>query len=85
MDGAKTSTFRVETEINGRKFALYNHLPGFAHRRQPTEVASWEGRNKEVCLSESIKEDASFVIVKGDFNEWTDGVGLRLPVENDPR
>ena len=76
----RASAFRVETEINGRKFALYSlHLPGFAHhKRQPTEVASWEG-SKQRGLSERInKEDASFdVIVGGDFNEWTDGLVMR--------
>ncbi|MBT3568814.1 MAG: endonuclease/exonuclease/phosphatase family protein, partial [Opitutae bacterium] len=66
----RASAFRVETEINGRKFALYSlHLPGFAHhKRQPTQVASWEG-SKQRGLAERInKEDASFdVIVGGDF------------------
>ena len=76
----RASAFRVETEINGRKFALYSlHLPGFAHhKRQPTEVASWEG-SKQRGLAERInKEDAPFdVIVGGDFNEWTDGLVMR--------
>lgn len=76
----RASAFRVETEINGRKFALYSlHLPGFAHhKRQPTQVASWEG-SKQRGLAERInKEDASFeVIVGGDFNEWTDGLVMR--------
>jgi hypothetical protein len=77
---ARASAFRVETEINGRKFALYSlHLPGFAHhKRQPTQVGSWEG-SKQRGLAERInKEDASFdVIVGGDFNEWTDGLVMR--------
>jgi len=76
----RASVFRVETEINGRKFALYSlHLPGFAHhKRQPTQAASWEG-SKQRGLAERInKEDASFdVIVGGDFNEWTDGLVMR--------
>ena len=76
----RASAFRVETEINGRKFALYSlHLPGFAHhKRQPTQVASWEG-SKQRGLAERInKEDASFdVIVGGDFNEWTGGLVMR--------
>ena len=76
----RASAFRVETEINGRKFALYSlHLPGFGHhKRQPTQVASWEG-SKQRGLAEQInKEDASFdVIVGGDFNEWTDGLVMR--------
>ena len=76
----RASAFRVETEINGRKFALYSlHLPGFAHhKRQPTQVASWEG-SKQRGLAERInKEDASFdVIVGGDFNEWTEGLVMR--------
>ena len=76
----RASAFRVETEINGRKFALYSlHLPGFAHhKRQPTQVASWEG-SKQRGLAEQInKEDASFdVIVGGDFNEWTEGLVMK--------
>ncbi|MBT4225651.1 MAG: endonuclease/exonuclease/phosphatase family protein [Opitutae bacterium] len=76
----RASAFRVETEINGRKFVLYSlHLPGFAHhKRQPTQVASWEG-SKQRGLAERInKEDASFdVIVGGDFNEWTGGLVMR--------
>ena len=76
----RASAFRVETEINGRKFALYSlHLPGFAHhKRQPTQATSWEG-SKQRGLAERInKEDASFdVIVGGDFNEWTDGLVMR--------
>ena len=70
----------METEINGRKFALYSlHLPGFAHhKRQPTQATSWEG-SKQRGLAERInKEDASFdVIVGGDFNEWSDGLVMR--------
>ena len=76
----RASAFRVETEINGRKFALYSlHLPGFAHhKRQPTQAASWEGSKQRGLAERIIKEDASFdVIVGGDFNEWTDGLVMR--------
>ena len=76
----RASAFRVETEINGRKFALYSlHLPGFAHhKRQPTQVASWEGSKQRGLADRINKEDASFdVIVGGDFNEWTDGLVMR--------
>ena len=77
---ARASAFRVETEINGRKLALYSlHLPGFAHhKRQPTQVASWEGSKQRGLADRINKEDASFdVIVGGDFNEWTDGLVMR--------
>ena len=76
----RASAFRVETEINGRKFALYSlPLPGFAHhKRQPTQVASWEGAKQRGLAERINKEDASFdVIVGGDFNEWTDGLVMR--------
>jgi len=76
----RASAVRVETEIGGRKFALYSlHLPGYAHhksRRIPAD--GWEG-SKHKSLAEIINaEDASFdVIVGGDFNEWTDSVVMR--------
>jgi len=74
------SAVRVETEIAGRKFALYSlHLPGFAHHKtQPTSSDAWEG-SKHKSLAEHINaEDASYdVIVGGDFNEWTDSVVMR--------
>ncbi len=73
----RASAVRVETEIAGRKLALYSlHLPGYAHnKRQPTTADAWEG-SKHHSLAEHIKaEDASYdVIVGGDFNEWTDSV-----------
>ena len=74
---ARASAVRVETEIAGRKFALYSlHLPGYAHhKRQPTKVDAWEG-SKHRGLADDINAEASSydVIVGGDFNEWTDGV-----------
>ena len=76
----RASAFRVETEINGRKFALYSlHLPGFAHhKRQPTEVASWEGSKHKALADHIYAEKESYaVIVGGDFNEWTDGLVMR--------
>ena len=77
---ARASAVRVETEIAGRKFALYSlHLPGFAHnKKQPTSSAAWEG-SKHKNLAEHIKaEDPSFdVIVGGDFNEWTHSLVMR--------
>jgi len=76
----RANPVRVETEIAGRKFAIYSlHLPGYAHhRRQPTQAAAWEG-SKHRSLAEHIKaEDASYdIIVGGDFNEWTDGLVMR--------
>lgn len=76
----RASAVRVETEINGQKFALYSlHLPGFAHhRKQPTSPKAWEG-SKHKKLAEHIKaeDDSSVIIVGGDFNEWTDGLVMR--------
>jgi endonuclease/exonuclease/phosphatase family metal-dependent hydrolase len=76
----RASAVRVETEIGGRKFALYSlHLPGYAHHKsQPTSSDAWEG-SKHKNLAEHINaEDASYeVIVGGDFNEWTDSVVMR--------
>ena len=77
---ARASAFRVETEINGRKFALYSlHLPGFAHhKRQPTEFAAWEGSKQKALADHINAEKKSFdVIVGGDFNEWTDGLVMQ--------
>ena len=77
---ARASAFRVETEINGRKFALYSlHLPGFAHhKRQPTELAAWEGSKQKTLADHINAEKKSFdVIVGGDFNEWTDGLVMQ--------
>ena len=71
---------RAETEVAGRKFALYSlHLPGFAHhKQQPTSSKAWEG-SKHKALSDHIKaEDPSYdLIVGGDFNEWTGSVVMR--------
>ena len=76
----RASAFRVETEINGRKLALYSlHLPGFAHhKRQPTELSAWEG-SKQKALADYInaEKESYDVIVGGDFNEWTDGLVMR--------
>ena len=77
---ARASAFRVETEINGRKFALYSlHLPGFAHhKRQPTEFAAWEGSKHKALADHINAEKESYdVIVGGDFNEWTDGLVMQ--------
>ena len=77
---ARASAFRVETEINGRKLALYSlHLPGFAHhKRQPTELTAWEGTKQKALADHINAEKESFdVIVGGDFNEWTDGLVMR--------
>jgi endonuclease/exonuclease/phosphatase family metal-dependent hydrolase len=71
---------RAETEVAGRKIALYSlHLPGFAHhKQQPTSSKAWEG-SKHKALSDHIKaEDPSYdLIVGGDFNEWTGSVVMR--------
>ena len=77
---ARASAFRVETEINGRKFALYSlHLPGFAHhKRQPTELAAWEGSKHKALADHINAEKESYdVIVGGDFNEWTEGLVMQ--------
>ena len=76
----RASAVRAETEIEGRKFALYSlHLPGFAHhKRQPTELTAWEG-SKHKALADHInaEKESYAVIVGGDFNEWTDGLVMR--------
>jgi len=77
---ARASAVRVETEIAGRKFALYSlHLPGYAHhKRQPTKVDAWEGSKHKGLADKINAEDPSFdVIIGGDFNEWTDGLVMR--------
>ena len=77
---ARASAFRVETEINGRKLALYSlHLPGFAHHKcQPTELSAWEGSKQKALADHINAEKESYdVIVGGDFNEWTDGLVMR--------
>jgi endonuclease/exonuclease/phosphatase family metal-dependent hydrolase len=76
----RASAVRVETEIGGRKLALYSlHLPGFAHHNKaPTSSAAWEG-SKHKALADHINgERESFdVIVGGDFNEWTEGLVMQ--------
>jgi endonuclease/exonuclease/phosphatase family metal-dependent hydrolase len=76
----RASAVRVETEIGGRKFALYSlHLPGFAHHsKPPTSPEAWEG-SKHKQLAEYIKSEEATceVIVGGDFNEWTDGLVMQ--------
>ena len=76
----RANPVRVETEIAGRKFAIYSlHLPGYAHnKRQPTKPEAWEN-SKHKKLAELIKaEDRSCeVIAGGDFNEWTDGLVMQ--------
>ena len=76
----RASAFRVETEINGRKLALYSlHLPGFAHhKRQPTELTAWEGSKHKALADHINAEKESYdVIVGGDFNEWTEGLVMQ--------
>lgn len=76
----RASAVRAETEVGGRKFALYSlHLPGYAHnKKQPTSSDAWEG-SKHKALSDHINaEDDSYdIIVGGDFNEWNDGVVMQ--------
>jgi len=77
---ARASAFRVETEINGRKLALYSlHLPGFAHhKRQPTELTAWKGSKHKALADHINAEKESYdVIVGGDFNEWTEGLVMQ--------
>lgn len=76
----RANPVRAETEIAGRKFALYSlHLPGFAHHKKPqTKAEAYEG-SKHKSLAEYIKaEDPAYhIIVGGDFNEWTDGLVMQ--------
>ena len=76
----RASAVRVETEIDGRKFALYSlHLPGFAHhKRQPVELSAWEGSKHKALADHINAEKESYdVIVGGDFNEWTEGLVMK--------
>ena len=76
----RASAVRVETEIDGRKFALYSlHLPGFAHHNKPpTSSAAWEGSKHKALTDHINAEKESYdVIVAGDFNEWTDGLVMQ--------
>jgi len=76
----RASAVRVETEIGGRKFAIYSlHLPGYAHHKtQPTSTTAWEG-SKHKSLADQINAEAPScdIIVGGDFNEWTDSVVMK--------
>ena len=82
---ARASALRVETEIAGRKFALYSlHLPGYAHhKKQPSKIEAWHG-SKQKSLADHINaEDSSYdIIVGGDFNEWTDGLVMKSFVQS---
>jgi endonuclease/exonuclease/phosphatase family metal-dependent hydrolase len=76
----RASAVRVETEIDGRKFALYSlHLPGFAHhKRQPVELSAWEGSKHKALADHINAEKESYnIIVGGDFNEWTEGLVMK--------
>ena len=76
----RASAVRVETEIDGRKFALYSlHLPGFAHHKKPpTSSAAWEGSKHKALADHINAEKESYdVIVGGDFNEWTEGLVMQ--------
>ncbi|MBT3193792.1 MAG: endonuclease/exonuclease/phosphatase family protein [Verrucomicrobia bacterium] len=76
----RANPVRVETEIGGRKFALYSlHLPGYAHnKKQPTSSDAWEGSKHRNLADHINAEDPSYdIIVGGDFNEWTDSVVMR--------
>jgi endonuclease/exonuclease/phosphatase family metal-dependent hydrolase len=76
----RASAVRVETEIDGRKFALYSlHLPGFAHHKKPpTSSAAWEGSKHKALADHVNAEKESYdVIVGGDFNEWTEGLVMQ--------
>jgi endonuclease/exonuclease/phosphatase family metal-dependent hydrolase len=82
---ARASALRVETEIAGRKFALYSlHLPGYAHhRKQPSKIEAWQGSKQKGLADEINSEDPSFdIIVGGDFNEWTDGLVMKSFAES---
>lgn len=76
----RASAVRVETEINGKKYALYSlHLPGFAHnKRQPTDPEKWQGSKHRQLADHINAEDPSYgIIVGGDFNEFTDGLVMQ--------
>ena len=76
----RASAVRVETEIDGRKFALYSlHLPGFAHhKRQPVELSAWEcSKHKALADHINAEKESYDVIVGGDFNEWTEGLVMK--------
>jgi hypothetical protein len=76
----RANPLRVETEIGGRKFALYSlHLPGFAHhKQQPTSSKAREGSKHKALADHINAEDPSYdLIVGGDFNEWTESVVMR--------
>lgn len=76
----RANPVRVETEVGGRKFALYSlHLPGYAHhKKQPTSSDAWEGSKHRNLADHINAEDASYdVIVGGDFNEWTEGLVMQ--------
>jgi endonuclease/exonuclease/phosphatase family metal-dependent hydrolase len=76
----RASAVRVETEIDGRTFALYSlHLPGFAHHNKPpTSSAAWEGSKHKALADHINAEKESYdVIVGGDFNEWTEGLVIK--------
>ena len=73
----RANPLRVETEIGGRKFALYSlHLPGYAHnKKQPTKPEAYDNSKHKALADHINAEDPSYdLIVGGDFNEWTDGV-----------
>jgi len=73
----RANPLRVETEIGGRKIALYSlHLPGYAHnKKQPTKPEAYENSKHKALADHINAEDPSYdLIVGGDFNEWTDGV-----------
>lgn len=73
----RANPLRVETEIGGRKFALYSlHLPGHAHnKKQPTKPEAYENSKHKALADHINAEDPSYdLIVGGDFNEWTDSV-----------
>ena len=76
----RASAVRAETEIGGRKLALYSlHLPGFAHHKKaPTSSAAWEGSKHKALADHINAEKKSYdVIVGGDFNEWTEGLVMQ--------
>lgn len=76
----RANPLRVETEIGGRKFALYSlHLPGYAHnKRQPTKPEAYENSKHKALADHINAEDPSYdLIVGGDFNEWTGSVVMR--------
>ena len=64
------------------RFTVFTCRGSAHHRRQPTEIAAWEGSKQRGLADRINTADESFdVIVGGDFNEWTEGLIMRSLVK----